>query len=95
MDTGSLGRGILFLALATALWATAAPIAGRTLRDRRFVTSGRRALYATAFLVLAATMLLVLALFQRDFSNEYVANYSSRSAPAVYTLTALWAGMEG
>lgn len=95
MDTGSAGRLILYAALVSGGWATIAPITGSRQGDSRLIESGRRALYATAGLLTAATLLLVTSLFARDFSVEYVANYSSRSLAPGYTLTALWAGMEG
>lgn len=95
IDSGALGRVVLFAALAAAAWATAAPLLARRTRDLRLLASGRRSLYASGLLVLFALLLLVGALFARDFSIAYVANYSSRSTPPIYTLTALWAGMEG
>ncbi|MGH9195998.1 MAG: heme lyase CcmF/NrfE family subunit, partial [Acidimicrobiia bacterium] len=81
--------------LATACWATVAPLLAKRRRDSRLFTSGTRALYATGLLVAFACILLLVALYSRDFSIGYVANYSSRSTSAVYTFTALWAGMEG
>lgn len=95
MDLGASGHLILYGALAVALWSAAASLLAVRRRDLRLAASGQRALHATAVLLGSATVLLVIALFARDFSLTYVANYSSRSTPPVYTFTALWAGMEG
>jgi cytochrome c-type biogenesis protein CcmF len=95
MESGAAGRVILAAALGAALWSASASLWGARRRDERFLQSGRRALHATTALLLAAVVLLVAALFARDFSLSYVASYSSRSTPAVFRFTALWAGMEG
>lgn len=95
MDLAAAGRSVLYAALITGVWATVAPIAGQRFRDLRFLESARRAIYATTGLLVAATIILLFALFGRDFSVEYVANYTSSSLSPAYTLTALWAGMEG
>jgi cytochrome c-type biogenesis protein CcmF len=50
---------------------------------------------ATAILLTASTAVLLSALIAKDFSIAYVANYTSRSTSSGYTITALWAGMEG
>lgn len=95
MDLGAAGRLILYAAFGAALWTAAASVAGRWRRDPRLFASARRGLDSTAILLSTATVLLVFALFVRDFSVEYVANYTSLSLSSAYTLTALWAGMEG
>lgn len=95
MDTGTAGRLIIAAAFCAALWGAVAPVLGRVRRDTRLAESGRRGLVAAAILTVAATVLLLTALFARDFSIAYVAGYSSLSTPRTYTFTALWAGMEG
>jgi cytochrome c-type biogenesis protein CcmF len=92
---GAGGRILLAAALGAAVWSVVASLLGARRRDQRLLDSGRRALYATTGLLVASAALLVMALFQRDFSLFYVANYSSRSTPAIFRFTALWAGMEG
>jgi cytochrome c-type biogenesis protein CcmF len=95
MDIGLTGRLVVLVALLSALWTCLASAAAVWRRSTRLAISGRRALYATGILVVSAAALLVMALYSRDFSLAYVAGYSSRSTPPLYTLTALWAGMEG
>ncbi|HEX2053355.1 MAG TPA: heme lyase CcmF/NrfE family subunit [Actinomycetota bacterium] len=95
METSAAGQAILLAALACALWSALASVAGARRRDRRLAESGERALFSAGFFIACATVLLVYAFYSRDFSLEYVANYSSRSTSPVFTFTALWAGMEG
>ena len=95
MDLGAFGRAILLAAFVCAAASVVFSTASARRRDERLAVSGRRALYSAVILVGAAALLMVAALFARDFSLGYVAGYSSRSTPPVYTLTALWAGMEG
>ncbi|MDQ4148449.1 MAG: heme lyase CcmF/NrfE family subunit [Actinomycetota bacterium] len=95
MDLGSAGRYILVAALGTALWSAAASGAAAFRRNPALAASGRRGLFATGALIAAGVGIMIAALYARDFSIAYVAGYSSRSTPPVYTLTALWAGMEG
>ena len=95
MEISAAGQAILVAALACAVWSALSSGLSVKGNDRRLALSGERALFATGFLILAATVLLVYAFYTRDFSLVYVHGYSSRSTSPVYTLTALWAGMEG
>lgn len=51
--------------------------------------------FAIAYLNLAASLVLAYSFVSHDFSNRYVASYSDSSMPAVYLLTAFWAGEKG
>jgi cytochrome c-type biogenesis protein CcmF len=95
VDLGALGRAILLASFAFATVSLAASAASVRRKDLRWASAGQRALFAAAILLGVASALLIYALFARDFSLAYVARYSSRSTPPIYTLTALWAGMEG
>jgi cytochrome c-type biogenesis protein CcmF len=55
-----------------------------------------RALYALMAGALgAATLTLLYAILTNDFGIRYVSNYSSRSLPLLYKVSALWGGQEG
>src|SRR5947209_6932157 len=95
MDAGLVGRILLYAAIATSVWGAAASLLGKHRADARLAVSGRRGLYATSGLLVAATLWLVAALLRHDFSILYVAQVTSRSTPFPYPLTALWAGMAG
>src|SRR5256885_6394987 len=95
MDAGLVGRILLYAAIATSVWGSAASLLGKHRADARLAVSGRRGLYATTGLLVAATLWLVAALLRHDFSILYVSQVTSRSTPFPYPLTALWAGMAG
>ncbi|MBW3587800.1 MAG: heme lyase CcmF/NrfE family subunit [Actinobacteria bacterium] len=95
IDISAAGRILLAGAMAASAWTIAASLLGASRKDRRWTQSGSRALHATTVLFSAAVVLLLTALISRDFSIAYVANYTSRSTPFLYTVSSLWAGMEG
>jgi len=87
--------------LGIALGAGAAAIgvfllaAGITRKNQEMVRAGRRC----AFVVLAASVIAVgameWALISHDFSIRYVAENNARSTPMLFTITGLWAALEG
>ena len=79
MDAGLVGRILLYAAIATSVWGAAASLLGKHRADARLAVSGRRGLYATTGLLIAATLWLVAALLRHDFSILYVAQVTSRS----------------
>ncbi len=89
--------GVLALALGTS--ATVLGVGTLALglyrRDERLLRAGRR----YVFLVLAAAVLAVgvmeWALLSHDFSIEYVAENNARATPLLFTITGLWAALEG
>lgn len=90
-----LGRPSLIAALLFAVAAGVMFTLGAIKKRRDLTESGGRALNATWIFTLLASVALLSALFARDFSLEYVTNYSSRSLSGPYTLSAFWGGMEG
>jgi len=48
-----------------------------------------------ALLTTMASIVLVVALAKSDFSIEYVAQYTDRSLPFIYKISAFWAGQAG
>ena len=90
-----LGRPSLIAALLFALAAGLLFTLGATKHRKDLTETAGRALNATWIFTLLASAALLSALFARDFSLEYVTNYSSRSLSAPYTLSAFWGGMEG
>jgi cytochrome c-type biogenesis protein CcmF len=64
--------------------------------DRRGLLRGAvAAVYAAAALAVVASVVLLVALVTRDFGNEYVYSYTSRSLPMAFTVSAFWAGNAG
>ena len=90
-----LGHPSLVAALAFASASLGLCAAGGSRRRADLAEAGRRALSCAGAFTTLATVAMVTALFGRDFSISYVANYTSRSLSGPYTLSALWGGMEG
>lgn len=90
-----IGYTALLLALVMSAYGIVAPLVGARTGRREFVKSGERAVYALAAVVLAAAACLFYMLVTRDFSNEYVASYTSRELNWFYTVSAFWAGNSG
>ncbi|MEO8687363.1 MAG: cytochrome c-type biogenesis CcmF C-terminal domain-containing protein, partial [Solirubrobacteraceae bacterium] len=91
----SLGSGCLWLALGVALYGIGASLHGATGGGRAWVDSGRRAVYATAGVVVVAFGVLEAAFLRSDFALSVVADHSSTTTPAFYRATAVWSSQEG
>ena len=90
-----VGSACLLVALLTALYAAGASIYGARTGRREFVTSGRRAVYCTAALLIAATAVLQSAFLRTDLSYKLMAEGSSTDTPTFYKVTAMWATQDG
>ncbi|MCU1500428.1 MAG: heme lyase CcmF/NrfE family subunit, partial [Acidimicrobiales bacterium] len=90
-----LGRAALVLSLALALYALIAGGWAAHTRRRRLALSAQQALVAAFGSTLVAAAVLVAALVRHDFSNQYVADHTSRALPLGYTLSAFWGVQAG
>ena len=91
----SLGSGCLWLALGVALYGIGASLYGAQTGGRAWVDSGRRAVYATAGVVVVAFGVLEAAFLRSDFALSVVADHSSTTTPTFYRATAVWSSQEG
>ncbi|HEX8123373.1 MAG TPA: cytochrome c-type biogenesis CcmF C-terminal domain-containing protein [Solirubrobacteraceae bacterium] len=91
----TLGRALILLALAVALYGIGAALVGGWRGRRDLVDSGRRSVYAMAVLTSAAFLLLELAFLRDDFSWEVVSTHSSTTTPLFYKVAAAWSSQEG
>jgi len=91
----TVGRALLLLGLAVAFYGIAASVWGALRRDRRWVDSGRRSVYALAGVLTLAFAILEAAFLRSDFSFAVVASHSSTTTPAFYKATAAWSSQEG
>src|SRR5215204_1017997 len=91
----SLGSGCLVLALGVALYGIGASLYGARAGERAWVDSGRRAVYATAGVLLVAFGVLEAAFLRSDFALSVVADHSSTTTPTFYRATAVWSSQEG
>ena len=90
-----LGRAALVLSLGLALYALVAGSAAAVSNRRRLADSARNALLACFGSTAVAAAVLASALVRHDFSFTYVASHTSRTLPAIYSLSAFWGGQEG
>ena len=90
-----VGSACLTVALLTALYAAGASVYGARTGRTEFVTSGRRAIYCLAALLIAAVAILQAAFLRSDFSYALVAEASSTDTPTFYKVTAMWATQDG
>ncbi|MEV7225731.1 cytochrome c-type biogenesis CcmF C-terminal domain-containing protein [Polymorphospora sp. NPDC051019] len=86
--TAVLAGGMLAATLSTLLWLRTALFGGSS-RPARFATT------ATLAAAVAGCALLEWALLRHDFSVRFVAENGGRDVPLYYTVTGLWAGLEG
>jgi cytochrome c-type biogenesis protein CcmF len=91
----NLGRATLLLGLVLAVAGIGLSLWGALARDERFVTAGRRCVYAL-FAVLTVSFAVLEAAFVRsDFSFGLVATHSSTTTALFYKLTGAWSSQEG
>ncbi len=99
-----IGRGLLGLAIAFAVYAGIASICAQTYDKAtrqwsvvrpELLTSARRAMAAVFVCVAGASGILWYALFSRDFSYSYVAESTARGTVPWYTFSSFWSGMQG
>lgn len=91
----SLGNFSLIFALALALFGTLASFLAGMLARERFRIAAMRAFLLSGLGVLLAIVCLGVLLQRDDFSNVYVYGHSNLALPAVFKLTAIWAGSAG
>jgi cytochrome c-type biogenesis protein CcmF len=91
----SFGHYCIFVAHALAVWGVIASVAALATKDRRYLDSALNAIYAIAGFTVLATGALITAILRDDFTIKYVWEYSRRTQPLIYKLTALWGGMSG
>ncbi|HET7188756.1 MAG TPA: cytochrome c biogenesis protein CcsA, partial [Gemmatimonadaceae bacterium] len=90
-----VGELSLWVALLMASWAAVTSFAGGSMGRADLVASGRRGLYATALMIVLASIGLWTALLTHDFSLRYVASNTSANMPKVYVFAAFWGGQAG
>ena len=93
--TPDLGRFALLLTLIVACLAVVAGFVGAVRHRERATRSAEGALQGAAIAVTVAGVCLLVSLFRKDFSVEYVWEYTSRDLSLFYTLGAFWAGQAG
>ncbi len=91
----TLGEACLLAAFVGSGFAAFACLAGANRPDRRVRLAGTWAAGASVLGLTVVAAVLAGALYHRDFSFAYVAQYSSKLLPWHYSLSALWVGQAG
>jgi cytochrome c-type biogenesis protein CcmF len=89
---GILGIALGVGASAVGVFLLAAGIARHNLEQ---VRAGRRCVFAVLAAALLAVAAMEWALLSHDFSIRYVAENNARATPLLFTITGLWAALEG
>lgn len=90
-----LGTTLLSFTLPLALFAMLAPLLGRRIGEEKWCEAGYLATNALAALFGIASITLISAFLNDDFSIAYVYEHSNISLPLFYKIAGLWAGLDG
>ena len=89
--------GVLALALGASAAALGIVVLARGLRrrDDQLLALGRRFVFIVFGAAILAVLVMEWALLSHDFSLQYVAENNARATPTLFTVTGLWAALEG
>jgi cytochrome c-type biogenesis protein CcmF len=89
--------GVLALALGASAAALGIVVLARGLRrrDDQMLALGRRFVFIVFGAAILAVLVMEWALLSHDFSLQYVAENNARATPTLFTVTGLWAALEG
>ena len=91
----ALGYSAIFIGAGASVVGISALIAGLRMRDALLLRIGRRCVFVVFAAAIAAAGVMEWALIDHDFSIRYVAENNARDTPFVFTVTGLWAALEG
>src|SRR2546421_3729626 len=95
MLLAELGSVFLLSALALAIFSALTALQGGRRADAALARLARRAFYAAAAVVGAASLALLAALLGHDFSIAFVTEHTDRSLSPALTAAAFYGGQEG
>jgi cytochrome c-type biogenesis protein CcmF len=90
-----IGYYSILISLFLSAYCGIMSIIGIKRRRSDMIASAENAAVSVFLFLTLAAAAMIYALVTRDFQIEYVARYTNRSLPLVYTLTAFYAGQEG
>ncbi len=93
--TAPLGYLALTVGMAGAISGISILAVGLRRHDTRLLRLGRIAVFVVLGAAIAAVAVMEWALITHDFSIKYVADNNARSTPVLFTITGLWAALEG
>jgi len=95
MLLAQIGAALLLAALALGLMSALVGFSSGYVQDPLLAPVARRAFYAMAALVVAASAVLIWALLSRDFALAYVTEHTDRALSLPLTAAAFYGGQEG
>jgi len=90
-----IGYAAVFLAFLVSLYTAVAYLLGKRYQVAELLESARNGVWAAAALTTIASSALLYLLARQDFGIRYVYEHTSSFQPALYNLSAFWAGQEG
>jgi cytochrome c-type biogenesis protein CcmF len=90
-----LGYMAVFVGAGACVVGIGALIAGLRTKDALLLRIGRRCVFVVLAAALVAAGAMEWALISHDFSLKYVADNNARDTPLLFTITGLWAALEG
>jgi len=91
----SLGVLTLAFGASAAALGVVTILRGIVTNDDRMLAVGRRFVFGVLIAAVLAVGVMEWALLTHDFSLRYVAENNARGTPLVFTITGLWAALEG
>ncbi len=95
MLKAALGYGALAVATGACVVGISCLIAGMRARDALLLKMGRGCVWVLVAGAVVAVGAMEWALVTHDFSLRYVAENNARGTPLLFTITGLWAALEG
>ena len=90
-----LGVTALLLGFALSMYSVVGSIVGEKKGMAELIVSARRAMYMTLLSAVVASVALINAFVQNDFSIKYVADHSNTLMDRAYVWVAFYSGNEG
>ena len=90
-----VGFWALVLTLVVSAYTTVVSVMGARKRSAALLESARNGAFAAAAMATVATAVLLYLLLSADLSVGYVYEHVNSYLPAIYRLSAFWAGQEG
>ncbi len=90
-----IGTFSIFLSVLVSIYTIIASLLGVKTNNDKLIKSAETSIFAITGLLSIAMTVLIYSFLTRDFEVAYVAYYSNKSLPFLYTISAVWAGQEG
>jgi cytochrome c-type biogenesis protein CcmF len=90
-----IGYSSLLFAFFFSIYSIISLIIGIKKEKQEFIKSGKNSSIVVSILLTISSISLIYLLIIKDFSIRYVAEYTSKSLPILYAISAFWAGQDG